>query len=680
MTPLLLLLACTADKGPADSGAVDEVALADGVTLTLDGDSVVLTVDGRELFATAPGQAIQARTVSEDVDASLGMWRFDRVDQVDVDLPVVGLDADGDTALVRLDGGTLRVESDGSRSTFTLAVDTEADAVAVPVRCDADATFYGFGEQHARAEHRGHAFRLFVSEQGIGRTGDSWAFSGDEYTAYFPMPWWLDARGFGLLWQTDHRVNVDLCATDEAVAWVELMQGDAIVWTVMHGPTPMDVVGQLGDQVGRPKAPPAWAYGTWLCMQGGIERVRAQVAAAEAAGIPATVLWVQDWTGRRENPGGGYGVQYRWEPDEVELYPGIADFFAELKADGYRIVGYVNPFVDRELQHWDEMEAAGMLPLHPETGEVYSFFGPRGDMTTADLSNPDTRAYIQDHLRAAVVDVGLDGWMADFAEWQPIDAELAGSDDPAGFHNRYPEAWQRLTREVMDELRPDGDWLMFARSGWTGVQSVAMIHWAGDQEADFEPEDGLPTVVPAMLTMGMSGQPFVTHDIAGFSGGPSSEELYLRWTELGAFTPFMRTHDGDARDENWRWDTDAATTAHFVRFAKVHQALGPELQALAADAAETGAPIVRHLMLAYPDDPEVRAIDDQFLLGPDLLVAPVLTEGATARDLYLPDGAWFDVWTGEEHTGGAWITVDAPVGSPPVFSRGADRTDLRGIE
>lgn len=318
--------------------------------------------------------------------------------------------------------------------------------------------------------------------------------------------------------------------------------------------------------------------------------------------------------------------------------------------------------------------------MHPETGETYTFLGPRGDMTTVDLSSPDAHAYIKERMAAAVTEVGLDGWMADFAEWLPIDAELASGEDARAFHNTYPEAWQRLTREVMDELRPDGDWLMFARSGWTGTQSVAMIHWAGDQEADWEHTDGLPTVVPAMLTLSMSGQPFVTHDIAGFSGGPSTEELYLRWTELGAFSPYMRTHDGNERDRNWRWDADPSTTAHFARMARIHEVLAPELEALAAEAATTGAPLVRHLLFEFPDDPETWSLSDQYLLGPDLLVAPILEEGATAREVYVPEGTWYDVWTGEAVDGPAWVTADGPIGQPPVFSRGADRADLRAVE
>lgn len=636
-----------------------------------DEGRVLVLVDGERTVEVA---GLASLDFEEEVEASLGMWQFERrdesttawsdfrgVDEEEGALVLTYRNAAGDEAI-------LRIEDQGESTLFTFEPPA-ASALKLSLSCDDEGSFHGFGEQYDGVEHRGEAFTLFVSEQGIGRDGSAWQFTGDEHTTYFPMPWYLDARGFGVLLETDRRVEASICEGD--FADFEVVGADSLEFRVLHGSTPMEVLRQLGDQVGRPQPPPDWAYGTWMCMQGGQERVREQVQVLEAAGIEASVLWVQDWTGRRANPGGGYGVQYRWTPDTEELYPDIGQLFAELRSDGYHVVGYVNPFVDPALNHWAEMEQGGMLPLD-EAGEVYTFFGPRGEMTTADLSNPDTRAYIIGHLQAAV-DLGLDGWMADFAEWLPVDAEVFEG-EAAEVHNTYPELWQSLSREVLGS-----EGLYFARSGWTGVQGQAMVHWVGDQEADFEATDGLPTVVPAMLSLGLSGQPFVTHDIAGFSGGPSSEELYLRWTELGAFTPFMRTHDGNAREDNHRWDSDPATTEHFARFSRVHDALAPELRALAAEAALSGAPIVRALFLEYPEERATWELSDQYLLGPDLLVAPMLHEGQSERSVYLPGDTWFNVWTGQALEGPGSFVVEGPIGSPPVFARGADRSDLRSL-
>jgi sulfoquinovosidase len=678
MIPLSAVLALTACKRTAD---------VDGAWVLPDGTEVVLTGDGglelralgRATFALAGPP--EARTFEELVDSGLGQYTFARSEEARAPLALGEVSATAGGVRVELQGGALTISPDGpGRTRFVLTADDPHQSLAVPARCDAEATFHGFGEQYHATDHRGERFPLLVSEQGIGRDEVVPFYSGNAHTTYFPMPYWLDARGFGVLVDTHHRVEADLCATDPERAWIESVDGGDMAWVVLHGDTPLDVIRQLGDVVGRPAAPPSWAYGAWICAQGGRDAVLAQADLLEAEGIPAAALWVQDWTGSAVNIGGGYGVNYRWAPDEGELYPDLPGLVDELHARGFRVLGYVNPFVDPGLpDHFDEMAQSGWLPLGPD-GEPYLFLGPRGEMTQADLTHEGAREYIRGFLRAAVDDVGLDGWMADFAEWLPLDARVADGSDPVAAHNGAPESWQRLTREVMDEARPDGDWVMFARSGWTGVQAVAQIHWAGDQEADFSPTDGLPTVVPAMLSLGLSGQPNVTHDVAGFSGGPSTEELYLRWIELGAFTPILRTHDGNARADNWRFDRNAETLAFFRRFVRVHEALRPEIEALAAEAAQTGAPVVRHLMLDHPDDRETFSLSDQYLLGPDLLVAPVVEEGALTRELYLPEGRWFHVWTGEAHDGPGWITVDAPIGSPPVFSRGADRADLRALE
>jgi len=142
----------------------------------------------------------------------------------------------------------------------------------------------------------------------------------------------------------------------------------------------------------------------------------------------------------------------------------------------------------------------------------------------------------------------------------------------------------------------------------------------------------------------------------------------------------MRTHEGLRALDNWAWDTDAETTAHFRRFARIHQALLPEIEAAASEAATSSMPIVRHLVLMFPDDPNVVGLDQEYMFGDTLLVAPVIEEGAITREVYLPAGHWFHVFTGDTYEGGQMVTVDAPLGTPAVFSLGVDRPDLRAIE
>lgn len=690
LVALCLLCACGEPVPPPVEGG--ELTLANGIRVSIAGGSgAVALFDGaRPLFAMPAGASPTARTFSERVRGELAIWTFTRLGESAVAYDrLAGWREEGGRAVVELDapgGGRATITVAPGERTGTTVLRLEVDgappsSLAIPARCDPEGSFHGFGAQYHATEQTGEAFDLIVSEQGIGREGGAVRdVSGDAHTTYFPMPYYLDARGFGVLARTDHRVHVDVCAQDPDVMWTEVIAGEPLELVVFHGPTPRAVVAQLGEEVGRPAPPPDWAWGLWVSSQGGRDAVLADVARLEAEAIPVAAIWSQDWTGVRINIGGGFGVQYRWNAD-LAHYPELAGMIADLHARDLRFLAYANPFVDPELpDHFPALEALDGLVRAPDGGP-YVFTAPNERSAHPDLTSEAARDYVRAELRAMVDELGIDGWMADFGEWTPLDAVVASGADPRAFHQRFPIEWHRVNREAMDAARPDGDGVTFARSGWTGVQRYSMIHWIGDQEATWSETDGLPTVVPAMINLGLAGVPYVTHDIGGFSGGPSTQELYLRWIELGAFTPVMRTHEGNRRDVNHDWDTDATTIAHFRRFARVHDALRPDLARWSAEAQRDGAPMVRHLLLEFPEDRAAWEIHDEYLLGDALLVAPVVREGAVRRAVYFPAGAaWFDVWTGARHEGGTSAEVEAPIGRPPVFHRGADRADLRAIE
>lgn len=659
---------------------------AEGVSVSVDdAGALVLSAGDRVLLAFADDAPVEVGAYTETWTAPAGIWTFERTGESRE--AVRGYDGDaadaGGAITLGYGAGSLAIEvadvaADHTRVTLT-PQGLSGSSLVLRLACPADATLHGWGEQYGATDQRGAAFDLFVSEQGIGRTGGSARnFTGDAHTTYFPMPFWLDAHGgTGVLVHTDFRVRADLCARDSEVVELEVTELAPVSLSVFHGPTPRDVVRQLGDALGRPEAPPAWAWGLWAAIQGGSQAVRDELAALQAAGIDPTAMWAQDWTGERRNLGGGFGVEYRWVEDP-ERYPGLAGLIDELHDQDVRFLGYANPFIDADLDDHFPILADNDWLLTDAAGDPYTFFAPNGTSAHPDLTIPEAREQVKVWLRAMITDLGMDGWMVDFSEWTPLDAVVADGTDGRAYHNRFPVHWQELTREVFEETRPDGDWVSFARAGWTGAQATSRVHWVGDQEATWEHEDGLPTVVPAMVNLGLSGIPFTTHDIAGFSGGPSTKELFQRWVELGAFTPIMRTHDGDNKDDNWRWDRDADTTAHFARMVAVHDALEPLFTELAQEAEATSVPMVRHLMLDWPDDPETWPLSDQFALGDGMIVAPVVEPGATTRELYLPEGDWYHLWTGDIYSGPIRLTVDAPIGEPPVFTR-EDRPDLRAL-
>ncbi|MEM7437305.1 MAG: TIM-barrel domain-containing protein, partial [Myxococcota bacterium] len=513
----LVVAGCSdSEDGPGPSGAVQIVANESG--------SVAVVIDGAERFATAPVGPI----VRNFTETWFGQPEsFDRTDEVVDPLLVDEVSNDENGATVRYaneSGSRTAILTaavvDDEASEFRLEVAGDAaDSIAVGIRCDELGTFHGFGEQYNATNQRGDAFPLLVTEQGNGRDA-SGGVAGDEHTTYFPMPYYVDARGFGALFDTSRRVLVDLCATDEDVAWFEVVSGAPVVWRVFHGPTPVDVLRQLNDLVGRPAQPPLWAYSLWIGSQGGRDAVLAEVNRLEDVDIPVSAMWVQDWGGVRINFDGGFGVRYVWEPREECIpenecadiedcsvcYPDFGGMVRGLHDRGYRFLTYVNPFiVDNGDQRFADMEEMGLLVDDPEGGTYLPAIGPNIPEINGhpDFSNPDTVDYIAESLASIVRDYDVDGWMADFGEWVPLDAVASDGSDGVERRNTFPVDWQRSTRQAMDAVRPDGDWVMFARSGYTGVQEVAQIHWTGDQETNWGLLDGLPTVVPAMINLGL---------------------------------------------------------------------------------------------------------------------------------------------------------------------------------
>ncbi len=698
------LTACADDADPTKDAAPKPGDWAYGRKVRLaqasDGALEVRAADGGSALFGLAARGVMARAFKAE-RSGVGVLQFIHKDVQGDELKAgtLSVSADGSSAQLLFKSATsdrsaqLKAQVDGEHFTvFSVTTTGTADSYAIPVRCDAAASFFGFGEQYNALDQRGEAFELLVNEQGNGRDGSGGVSVGDAHSVYFPMPTWIDARGWGVHFDGHQRVRVDLCKQDADVAWIEVIGAKTLTWRVLHGPTPLGVVRQLGDLLGRPKPPPSWAYQLWIGTQGGRAKVLAEADALEAAGIPVAALWAQDWGGIRKNLDGGFGVHYVWKPDEFlianpadALYPDFKGLVDGLHARGYKFLVYANPFIPKEVQpdRFAAMAKGGMLVKNAD-GSVYEDALvpnlPQKD-GHPDFGDADTLPFIAGELGAMIRDYGVDGWMHDFGEWVPVDGHHTDGSDPIERRNSFPVDWNRAARMAADAERPNNDFAWIGRSGHSGVQRYAQIHWVGDQETNWSKLDGLPTVVPAVLNLGLSGQPFVTHDIAGFAKGkPSTKELWMRWTELGAFTPVMRTHEGADKLNNWSWEKDAETTAHFRKFTFIHCALRPTFEALAAEAAVTSAPLLRAMVLAFPDDPKARGLADQYMIGDALLVAPVLEEGATTRTLYLPAGTWFDVWTGEAVVGGKSVTRPAPLGTLPVFAREADMPALRQAE
>jgi sulfoquinovosidase len=294
-----------------------------------------------------------------------------------------------------------------------------------------------------------------------------------------------------------------------------------------------------------------------------------------------------------------------------------------------------------------------------------------------DLTNPEAWNWIKDIIKGELIRNGASGWMADFGEGLPYDAVLFSGADPKSYHDRYAEEWARVNREAISEAGRGEDIVFFNRSGYTKSPCYSTLFWVGDQLVDWDEHDGIKSAVTGLLSSGLSGYSLEHSDIGGYTAIDNllfkyhrSKELLLRWIELGAFTTVFRTHEGNIPEVNHQIYSDRETLTHFTRFAKIYAGWKPYRMDLVKAASETGLPVLRHPFIHYSNDPEVSGLEYQFMVGPELMVAPVLDPGEDSVEVYFPAGRWVHLWTGERYGSpqrGVNETVPAPVGEPAVF-------------
>ncbi len=432
---------------------------------------------------------------------------------------------------------------------------------------------------------------------------------------------------------------------------------------------------KLTTHLGRAQSLPAWAYeGAILAIQGGTEVVDAKLQAANQAGIPVVGVWSQDWCGCRRT-GFGYQVMWNWEAD-LELYPELAAYIDKWKNQGIRFLGYINPFLALEKPLYQYATAQGYC-VKDAKGEDYLVTITTFPAAMVDLTNPEAYAWFKGIIKDNMIGLGMGGWMADFGEYLPVDCVLHSGQDPQQLHNTWPALWAKLNHEAVAESGKADEIFYFMRAGHTASLKYAPVMWTGDQHVDWSVDDGLISTVPASLSLAMSGQGLTHSDVGGYTTimhMRRSKELLLRWEEMNAFTPLLRFHEGNQPVNNVQYDADEELLAHLKHFAVIHVALAPYLKDCQRQLIEHGTPVMRPLFYHY-DEPSAYTEKTEYLLGRDILVAPVYEEGASSRLVYLPKDVWVHAFTGEvydlSHAEGEeqHIDVAAPIGTPPVFIR-----------
>ena len=584
---------------------------------------------------------------------------------------------------------TLKAHSNNQLSFSAQLNDASYNRIYLNYSSEKDEGFYGFGEQFTYFDQKGKRLPIFIMEQGVGRGSQPFTFlvdvnansGGKWHTSYAGVPHYMTSKMRSLFLETSEYSTFDM--TQDNQVQVGLFS-NSIKGRIINGDNPLELIEEYTTYSGRMRELPDWIHeGAILGMQGGTEKVMADYQQMKDNNGAVAGLWLQDWVGQRKT---SFGKQlwWNWELDN-DRYQNWGEMLQNLRKDDVHVLTYINPFFaqvddkpNARRNQFNELLEQDFL-VQTQDGEPYLIENTSFSAGLIDLSNPAARSWIKQVIKDELIASGASGWMADFGEALPYDGKLhSGTSVKA--HNRYAEEWQKVNREAIDEAGRGDDIVFFSRSGYTKSPGLTTLFWLGDQLVTWDKYDGIKTAVTGLLSSGLSGYSLNHSDIGGYTTIPSpvnwlinhrfrSKELMQRWVELNAFTTIFRTHEGNRPEPNHQFNTDEETLQHFARFANIYKAWADYRKQLVKDAAQKGYPVVRHPWVHYPNDKAVKSLEYQFMVGADFMVAPVLDPDTAAVDIYLPQGSWTHLFTGEvhNHAQGKSINVAAPIGTPAVF-------------
>jgi alpha-D-xyloside xylohydrolase len=502
---------------------------------------------------------------------------------------------------------------------------------------------YGLGER----------FGAFVKN---GQTVDIWNEDGGTSSeqAYKNVPFFLSDRGYGVLVDDPGRVSFEIGS--ESVSRTQFsVPGSVLQYYVVGGPTPKDVLRRYTALTGRPARVPAWSYGLWLSTSFTTDYDEATVTSfvdgMAERDLPLSVFhfdcfWMRafHWT------------DLVWDP---ATFPDPEGMLARLKAKGLKICVWINPYIAQRSRLFAEGKERGYLVRRAD-GSVWQWDMWQAGMGLVDFTNPDAVAWFTGHLRE-LLGQGVDCFKTDFGERIPTDVVYHDGSDPVGMHNYYTHLYNKAVFDLLVEERGEGEAVLFARSATVGGQQFP-VHWGGDCESTFE---AMAEELRGGLSLSSSGFGYWSHDIGGFEGTPDPA-VFKRWVAFGLLSSHSRLHGSDSYRVPWAFDDEAVEVTR--AFTHLKHRLLPYIAQLGEQAHAEGLPVMRPMVLEFPDDPGAATVDTQYMLGPDVLVAPVFSAEGDV-DVYVPEGTWTSLLTGEQVTGPRWVRERHGFDSLPVYVR-----------
>jgi len=504
---------------------------------------------------------------------------------------------------------------------------------------------YGLGER----------FGAFVKN---GQTVDVWNADGGSASeqAYKNIPFYMTNKGYGVF--INDPGNVSLEIGSEKTARVQFcVSGEIIDYFIIYGPDPKTILERYTALTGRPAMPPDWSFGLWLSTSFTTsydeKTVMSFINGMEERKIPLSVFHFDCFWMKGFN-----WCDFTWDN---ETFPDPKGMLSRIKAKGIKICVWINSYIAQRSPLFEEGKKNGYF-IKNKNGSVYQTDQWQAGMAIVDFTNPSAVKWYLGQLEK-LMDMGVDCFKTDFGEKIPEDVMYFDGGDPHRHHNFYSYLYNKVVFELLEKKRGKGEAVLFARSATAGAQRFP-LHWGGDCESTFE---AMAETLRGGLSLGLCGFGFWSHDIGGFEGLPNAA-LFKRWLAFGLLSSHSRLHGSTSYRVPWSVDEESADVCRF--FTELKATLKSYFQTASKEACEKGLPVLRAMFLEFPNDPSCEYLDRQYMLGPNLLVAPVFSEDDTVT-YYLPEGEWTQVITGEKVkiTSGVWRTEKHGFLSLPIWKR-----------
>ncbi|HUJ43092.1 MAG TPA: alpha-xylosidase [Opitutaceae bacterium] len=503
---------------------------------------------------------------------------------------------------------------------------------------------YGLGERFTAFVKNG---QVVENENRDGGTGSD--------QAYKCVPFYLTNRGYGVLVHETGPVSFEVAS--ERTARVQFsLPGEKLEYFLIYGPAPKDILRRLTQLTGRPALPPAWSFGLWLSTSFTTnydeQTCLGFIAGMKARDLPLHVFhfdcfWMRefDW------------CNFEWDP---RTFPDPAGMLKRLHARGLKVCVWINPYVGQRSRLFAEGKQGGYF-IKKTDGDVWQTDQWQPGLAIVDFTNPAAGRWFAGHLERLLA-MGVDCFKTDFGERIPVEGvAYHNGADPAGMHNFYPVLYNQCVFGVLEKARGRGEAVVFARSTYASGQRFP-LHWGGDC---WSTPEAMAETLRGGLSLGLCGFGFWSHDIGGFEGtGPAA--VYKRWVAFGLLSSHSRLHGSSTYRVPWNYDDEACDVVR--RFTKLKCRLMPYLYGQAVVAHREGVPVLRAMLLEFPDEPASDTLDRQYMLGDALLVAPVFAADGSV-DYYLPEGRWTHLLTGEVQIGGRWQRATHDFLNLPLFVR-----------